>query len=225
MNKIRLSSIILVSLLLIGCGSAQTQKGTSSVVSIVNLDCQSCGGEIVDAISALDGVHKATFHKMSVEVQFRYDPARVDEKDIVDAIEKEGFSVEAGAGKGTYQAYPHYPEGSDVVIVERDGAKIDLEKHLAPGKYTIIDFYAAWCGPCRKLGESLVGIIRDNPHIALRKIDIVDWDRPVVKQHLSGVPQLPYVRIYGPDGAFIDDISGLDLPRLKRALVLEEAVD
>ena len=48
----------------------------------------------------------------------------------------------------------------------------------------------------------------------------MDWDRPVVKQHMDGVARLPYVVIYGPDGRVIDKISGLDVPRLKRALGL-----
>lgn len=223
MHRVPLIGFLLSFLL--ACGSAQTHVGTKSVVSIIDLDCQSCGAEIVDAIIGLDGVQKASFHKMSAEVRYRYDSTRIETSEIIDIIQKEGFTVVEGPGQGHYKAYPHYPEGSDVVIIERGGARIDLQKHLRLGKYTIIDFYAAWCGPCRKLGESLVRIIKDNPSIALRKIDIVDWDRPVAKQHLSGVSRLPYVRIYGPDGTLIDDISGLDLPRLKRALGLEEAVD
>ena len=184
------------------------------------MDCHSCAGEILGAISKLEGVYKVQFHKLSAEVRFRYDPGLVDSKMITSAVEDKGFTVFAEAGKGSYKAYPEYPPESDVVVIEREGAEVDIAALLVKGKYTIVDFFADWCGPCRKLGESLVGIIRDNPNIALRKIDIVDWDRPVVQQHMDGVARLPYVVIYDPDGVVVEKISGLDVLRVKRALGL-----
>ena len=54
--------------------------------------------------------------------------------------------------------------------------------------------------------------------MAVRKIDVVSWSSPVAKQHLRGVPQLPYVVIYDKQGKEVDRFSGLDLDRLWRSI-------
>src|SRR5438093_8553455 len=62
------------------------------------------------------------------------------------------------------------------------GAQVDISKHLALGNVTVVDFYADWCGPCRQLSPSLEQMARTDPEIALRKIDIVNFNTAVVKQ-------------------------------------------
>jgi thioredoxin 1 len=220
---IKLFRTTLFSLILTSCAAVQLEEGVSAAFSVVDLDCASCGAELVGIVNGVDGAKKAQFHKMAAEVSFRYDPLKIEPAQVFSEIEKAGFKVVEGTGKGTYQPYPDYPEGADVCIIDRGGTEIELDSQLKPGKITVIDFYAPWCGPCRVLGKSLVKILASNPQIALVKINVVDWGSPIAKQHLENVPMLPYVRIYDPEGALIDDISGLDLKRLEKALGLKSS--
>ena len=111
------------------------------------------------------------------------------------------------------------PKGADVVIVVNDGHDPGpIEPLVAPGKVTVIDFYAEWCPPCRDVDAHLYPIAEKRQDVAIRKINIVSWDTPVAEKRLGDVPQLPYLVIYGKNGAVVDRISGADLARLDRAL-------
>ena len=85
----------------------------------------------------------------------------------------------------------------DVVVVSK-GEAIDLEANAVKGKYTLYDFYADWCPPCRALDPQLRQLAAGREDLAIRKIDIVDWTTPVVAQHK--VEALPYMVLFGPDG-------------------------
>jgi thiol-disulfide isomerase/thioredoxin len=85
----------------------------------------------------------------------------------------------------------------DVQVVSK-GDPVDLEALAVRGKYTIYDFYADWCPPCRSLDVELRRLAATHANVAVRKIDIVDWTTPVVRQH--GVEGLPHMVVYGPDG-------------------------
>src|SRR5688572_25150679 len=84
----------------------------------------------------------------------------------------------------------------DVQVVSK-GEPVDLDAVAVKGKYTIYDFYADWCPPCRSLDVQLRQLASTHDDVAVRKIDIVDWTTPVVKQH--GVEGLPHMVVYGPD--------------------------
>lgn len=100
------------------------------------------------------------------------------------------FRVAAGPGE------PDLPPG-DIATVSK-GEPVDLETAAVPGKYTIYDFYADWCPPCRVLDVELHHLAARHENVALRKIDIIDWTSEVVAQH--GVVELPHLILYGPDG-------------------------
>lgn len=113
-------------------------------------------------------------------------------------------SVQVRAGKVVSFTPQLSPAGTaaatapDKEKTKRGGGKVDLEKLLVPGKITIVDFYAEWCGPCKALAPSIEKLVASEPDVYLRKVDIVDWESAVARQH--GIRSVPSVRVYGPDG-------------------------
>jgi thiol-disulfide isomerase/thioredoxin len=123
------------------------------------------------------------------------------------------------AGTGAYRLLARGGGGADVapgadVRVISKGEPVNLRDYLVPGKYTLFDYYADWCPPCRELSPQLVELARRRPDLAVRKIDIVDWSHPVAAQ--QGVQDLPFLRLFGPDGAMIREGEATygDLQRL-----------
>src|SRR5881397_3255092 len=87
---------------------------------------------------------------------------------------------------------------ADVAIIAH-GERVDLQAHAVPGKYTVFDFYAVWCPPCRVLGPALERLAsRHTQKLAIRKVDIVDWTMPVAEQY--GVEELPYLVLFDGNG-------------------------
>jgi len=90
----------------------------------------------------------------------------------------------------------------DVKIASK-GDAFSIHDALVPGKYTIFDFYADWCAPCRALDPELRRLASKRPDIAVRKVDIVDWESAVVRQY--GVTALPHMKIYDPKGTLLGE--------------------
>lgn len=101
------------------------------------------------------------------------------------------------------------------------GEEVRLESHLVAGKFTLVDFYADWCGPCKQLEPALEQLLKEQGHqVALLKVDIVDWNTPVVRQH--GIRFVPHLRLFSPSGEFIEGGNAYQvLARLNSELGVE----
>ncbi len=95
---------------------------------------------------------------------------------------------------------PLNTDGLDIQIVSKNGETFDLPSSVVEGKFTIVDFYADWCVPCKFLEKELVNYMQKHSGIALRKVNIVTWESEVAKQHLAGVNGIPYVIIFDASG-------------------------
>jgi thioredoxin len=77
---------------------------------------------------------------------------------------------------------------------------------MQPDKLVVIDFYADWCGPCRKLGPILDQIANEQGgKILVGKVN-VDQNRELASS--EGVRGIPDVRIFR-DGREVDRFVGL----------------
>ena len=88
------------------------------------------------------------------------------------------------------------------ILVFKDGGKlVNLQDVLVPGKITLIDFYADWCVPCKKISSYLERLAKKDPDVFLRKIDIVKWGTPVTMQY--GIRGIPDIRVFDRNGRML----------------------
>lgn len=119
----------------------------------------------------------------------------------------------------SFAPLPPLPAGADVRRIAERGEDIPaLAAHAVPGKVTLFDFYADWCAPCRKVDAHVYELLQRRGDIAYRKLNMVSWDSPLTRHYLAGVPTLPYVVVFKPDGTKGRAIAGLDLAALDRAI-------
>jgi thioredoxin 1 len=104
----------------------------------------------------------------------------------------------------------------DIRVISH-GDAYDLPKHLAPGKYTVVDFWAEWCGPCHVLTPKIERLVKESSNVALRTIELQSWDSAAAKQATKDfkLPGLPYVRVYAPDGKFVGAVVGNDIAKIE----------
>jgi thioredoxin 1 len=103
--------------------------------------------------------------------------------------------------------------GQPVEVISH-GAQVDINRHLAFGNVTVVDFYADWCGPCRQLSPSLEQMATNDPEVALRKIDIVNWRTAVAQQfHIRSIPQ---VNVYNRSGRLVGTVVGVNPEQVRR---------
>src|ERR1035437_1153434 len=84
-----------------------------------------------------------------------------------------------------------------------------------PGKITIVDFYADWCGPCRRISPILEKIAESNPNVVLQKVN-TDKHRDLVQEYkITGIP---HIIIYDKQGGEVDTVVGADEQRGRKAV-------
>jgi thiol-disulfide isomerase/thioredoxin len=102
--------------------------------------------------------------------------------------------------------------GEPVEVISH-GTQVDINQHLAVGSVTVVDFYADWCGQCRQLAPKLEEMARNDPEIALRKIDIISWKTAVAQQF--NIHSIPQVNVYDRNGRLVGAVLGVDFEKVK----------
>ena len=191
----------------------------TQVYSIQGADCADCAEEIKKELKKVPGFKKAEFNRTKVELKVRL-ADKVTDAEVLAAAERAGVKAVVGAGQGAYLPLPDYPAGADVLRLTNDGQKVgSLKKLRVPGKYTVFDFYAEWCGPCRQVDEALRGIVEKRSDVAVRKLNVVDFDSPLARELGSSFEALPYMIVFSPSGERTE-IRGANLKKLNETLAL-----
>jgi thiol-disulfide isomerase/thioredoxin len=106
----------------------------------------------------------------------------------------------------------------DVAELATGGASFELSRAIVPGKITVIDFWAAWCKPCKAIDATLVALAKRHDNLAVRRVEIVDVDSPATRQHLGGKVALPEVWILDQRGRRLHALRATSAAQVERSL-------
>jgi thiol-disulfide isomerase/thioredoxin len=126
--------------------------------------------------------------------------ARKEEQDRMAAMGNQGGTKRQVVKQPTRKAGGG-SHGRSVKVIANGGRKVDVNQYVGKGMITVVDFYADWCGPCRKVAPHLEKLASNDADVNLVKIDIVTWDTPVVAQY--SVKSVPNMRVYGRTGKMV----------------------
>jgi copper chaperone CopZ/thiol-disulfide isomerase/thioredoxin len=196
---------------------AAARAETTRVYSLQGADCESCADKVKGELKKVRGVKKVDFDKQKVEITVRL-AENVADADVMAAVERAGLKAVIGAGHGAYLPVEKYPEGADMKVLSPDGSAVGkLDALRVPGKYTVFDVYAEWCGPCRFVDARLRELVAVRADVAVRKLNVVDFDTPLAAELGPRLEALPYVIVFDPAGKRTD-IVGADFGKLDKAL-------
>ncbi|EMA59250.1 heavy metal translocating P-type ATPase [Halorubrum lipolyticum] len=81
-------------------GESGRRRELTAGLAVPEMDCPSCAGKVDNALGRLDGVTDAALNPTAGTATVTYDPAVVDEEDVIAAIEGAGYEVTGGRSSG-----------------------------------------------------------------------------------------------------------------------------
>ena len=214
MNLLRFLVIILTAGFTVGCA----HNFKPGVLSLQEIECASCGMMVVEELKDNAQIRKPSFDKESAEVSFEFNADQTNPAQIIESLKWTNYTMHEGAGQGSYQTMRKFTQDIDVKTITAPGEMVDIYQHLVPGKMTVVDFFATWCGPCRRADEFFAELLTKRDDIALRKVDIIDWDSDVAKHYLQDATEIPYMIVFDAEGKELIRLSGYKKDKLKEIL-------
>lgn len=91
--------------------------------------------------------------------------------------------------------------GKEFFVMDQRNNKVDHSRLITPGKITVVDFYATWCGPCKRMTPILHDMTKSQPDVTLRKVDIGNWGSETSSKY--NISSVPNIRVFDASGKMV----------------------
>jgi len=150
------------------------------------------------------GIQYPDFRIISDDGQTVTDIIYEDDDWQIQRVTRDGKPVST-PGRKTDKGSGGQGAADTIVTIANGGKAVNIPDLLVEGQVTVIDFYADWCAPCRKMSPLLEKVATEDNGVFLRKVDIVNWETAVVKQH--AIRSVPNVWVFNGQGKQIGQPS------------------
>ena len=118
----------------------------------------------------------------------------------------------------------------DFTIEDSDGQSVSFSDYVGKGKYVLVDFWASWCGPCKREIPNIRDAYQKYGPKGLEVLSVAVWDKPEdtkaaakengvvwnqiinaqqIPTDLYGIRGIPQIMLFGPDGTILKrDLRG-----------------
>lgn len=201
-----------------GCtstGSARTKTATPAHefetfrFVVYGMTCDACARNAAREMQKLLGVVTANVDFDSKQAKVQAKRATTTFPDIQSALKTLGFEAMTVGERPVAPLADAQRKTLDIQTVSH-GERINIREHLARGKFTVFDYYADWCGPCHLLTPKLERLVLKYENVALRKVDLADWESAAARQASSEfqLPGLPFTRVFDDRGNLLGQVQG-----------------
>ncbi|WP_369393803.1 thioredoxin [Streptomyces sp. CG1] len=113
--------------------------------------------------------------------------------------------------------------------------KDNFDQTVSENGFVLIDFWAAWCGPCRQFAPVYEKAATDNPDLVFGKVDTEAQPELAAAFGIQSIPTLMIVRdkvaVFAQPGALpepaLADLIGqarkLDMDEVRKSIAAQEA--
>ena len=80
-----------------------------------------------------------------------------------------------------------------------------IDEVLSQNEFTVIDFWADWCGPCKMLGPVIEQLSIENTDVAIGKLDVMGNNSSAQKYMITGIPCIVFFK----NGQEVERVKGV----------------